>query len=217
MSPGARVRASAQRARVASIDSTSRGRTLHETATPIADTQRELRNHDSGLNTLLIRRTYDASPEDVWDALTDPDRLVRWFLPVTGDLRVGGRYSLEGNASGEIVRCEKPREIALTWEFGGGSSDVQLRLTGQGHTTLFELEHSPVPAEIIPNASPELWGLGAGWEMALHALGDLLAGKLPEGKASDWIANASPEELMAVGQLSARISDAWTAVIAANR
>jgi uncharacterized protein YndB with AHSA1/START domain len=99
---------------------------------PIADTDRELRGHDSGLNALLIRRTYDATPDDVWDALTDPERLVRWFLPITGDLRVGRRYSLEGNASGEIVRCDKPREIVVTWEFGGGSSDVRLLLTPKG-------------------------------------------------------------------------------------
>ena len=55
-------------------------------------TRREVRDHESGLKTLLIRRTYDAAPEDVWDALTDPDRIVRWFLPVTGDLRPGGRF-----------------------------------------------------------------------------------------------------------------------------
>lgn len=90
----------------------------------IDNTERHLTDHESGLKTLLIRRTYNAAPEDVWDALTDPDRLVRWFLPITGDLRVGGRYSLEGNASGRIVRCDPPREIGLTWEMGGGSSDV---------------------------------------------------------------------------------------------
>ncbi|MEV1288815.1 SRPBCC family protein [Micromonospora sp. NPDC049679] len=184
---------------------------------PVSDTDRELRSHHTGLNTLLIRRSYDATAEDVWDALTDPERLVRWFLPITGDLRVGGRYSLEGNASGEIVRCDKPREIAVTWEFGGGTSDVRLLLTPKGDTTVLELEHSPVPAEIIPNASPEMWGLGAGWEMGLTALGDYLAGKLPEGRAADWIASASPEDLMAAGQLSVRISDAWSAVIAARQ
>lgn len=189
---------------------------MSETFDPIADTRRELRDHESGLKTLLIRRTYDATPEDIWDALTDPERLVRWFLPITGDLRVGGRFQLEGNAGGQIVRCDKPREIAVTWEYGGGTSDVQLRLTPQGNTTVLELEHSPVPAEIIPNASPEMWGLGAGWEMGLKSLGDFLAGKLPEGKALDWIANATQEELMAVGHLAAQISDAWAAIIAAK-
>ncbi|MGH8873075.1 MAG: hypothetical protein ACRDWS_14015 [Acidimicrobiia bacterium] len=73
-----------------------------------------------------------------------------------------------------------------------------------------------MPAEIIPNTSPDMWGLGAGWEMGLKSLGDFLAGELPEGRALDWVANASPEDLIAVGELSARISEAWTEVIAAR-
>ena len=67
---------------------------------------------------LVIRRYYKAGREDVWDAITSPERLVRWFLPISGDLRVGGRYQLEGNAGGEIVRCDRPSEIGLTWEIG---------------------------------------------------------------------------------------------------
>jgi hypothetical protein len=39
-----------------------------------------------------LRRTYDAPIEDVWDALTDPQRIGRWFLPISGDYRLGGRF-----------------------------------------------------------------------------------------------------------------------------
>jgi hypothetical protein len=53
--------------------------------------------------------------------------------------------------------------------------------------------------------------------MGVTALGDFLAGKVPEGKATDWVANASPEDLTAAGELAERISDAWTAVIAAEQ
>jgi len=184
---------------------------------PVADTERELTKLDGGLSTLVIRRSYDAAPEELWDALTDPDRLARWFLPVSGDLREGGRFRLEGNASGEIVRCDRPREIGLTWESAGSVGNVQVRLTAKGVATVLELEHSPIPAEIIPNASMEAWGLGAGWEMGLTALDDYLAGRLPEGSAADWIATATAEQMMAAGQLSSRISDAWAAVIAKQR
>ena len=47
--------------------------------------------------------TYDAPIDDVWDALTNPERIGRWFLPISGDYRLGGRYQFEGNAGGEIV------------------------------------------------------------------------------------------------------------------
>ncbi len=78
----------------------------------INDTRREIgtrRVAGSGVRTIVLRRSYDVPIEDVWQACTDPDRLNRWFLEVSGDLRVGGRYQFEGNAGGEIVRCESPR------------------------------------------------------------------------------------------------------------
>jgi len=186
------------------------------TSDPIADTERELIELDSGLNTLVIRRSYRATPDELWDAITDPARLRRWFLPVSGDLREGGRFSLEGNASGEIVRCDKPKEITLTWEMGAGTSSVRVRLTPEGADTVLELEHSPVPAEIVPNASMKQWGLGSGWEMGLFALDQHLAGTLPEGTAKERIANATPERMMEMAMLSSGISEAWSAVIAAR-
>ncbi|MEV6810532.1 SRPBCC family protein [Micromonospora sp. NPDC051296] len=179
----------------------------------LQDTDRELRDHPSGMSVLVLRRSYDASPEELWDAITDPQRLVRWFLPITGDLRAGGRFQLEGNAGGEIRQCERPSLIGLSWESGGSSSEVHLRLTPAGEATVLELEHAPVPAEIVPNAAPGVWGLGAGWEMGLVALADYLAGDLPEGRAVDWIAAAGPEQMAAASATADQISDAWVKVI----
>jgi uncharacterized protein YndB with AHSA1/START domain len=48
--------------------------------------------------TAIARRTYQAGQGDLWEALTSADRIPRWFLPVTGDLRLGGRFQLTGNA-----------------------------------------------------------------------------------------------------------------------
>lgn len=39
---------------------------------------------------VAISRTYDEPIEDVWEALTNVERIPRWFLPITGELRVGG-------------------------------------------------------------------------------------------------------------------------------
>lgn len=76
-----------------------------------------------------IRREYDADPADVWDACTNPGRLARWFSPVSGELRLGGRYAIEGNASGTITECDPPRRLAQDWEFDGGVSWVTAELT----------------------------------------------------------------------------------------
>ena len=87
---------------------------------------------DRPVHVVELRRTYDAPAEDVWDACTNAERIPRWFLPITGDLRLGGRFQLEGNAGGEITECEPPRRLAVTWEFGGGSSLVTLDLAPRG-------------------------------------------------------------------------------------
>lgn len=55
---------------------------------------------------VLLRRSYDATIEDVWSALTDPKRMERWFLPVSGELREGGNFQIEGNAGGDILECD---------------------------------------------------------------------------------------------------------------
>jgi uncharacterized protein YndB with AHSA1/START domain len=124
---------------------------------------------------VLLRRSYDAPIEDVWDALTDPDRMKRWFLPVSGDLRVGGTFQLEGNAGGEILTCEPPRLLKVT--FGGPTSVVELRLSPAGDSnTVLELEHT-VPIEMAGSGAGALY-VGPGWDGALMALALFLSGEV---------------------------------------
>src|SRR5215831_1415760 len=116
---------------------------------------------------LTIRRTYAGSVDDVWDAITSAERIPRWFLPVSGDLRLGGRYQLQGNAGGEITRCEPPRHLAVTWEFAGDVSWLSVALSEiSGEQTLLELEH-------LAHVADDRWdrygpgAVGVGWDMAL--------------------------------------------------
>src|SRR5690606_5977759 len=82
--------------------------------------------------TVVLQRTYDAPIEDVWDAITNPERIPRWFMPVSGDLREGGRFQLEGNAGGEILQCKAPDLLKVTGEFGGEGSGGEGGLTPGG-------------------------------------------------------------------------------------
>src|SRR3954463_9365053 len=89
-----------------------------------------------------ISQVYDTDLDDLWDAVTSADRIPRWFLPISGDLVEGGRYQFEGNAGGTITECDKPNGFAATWEYGGQTSWIEVRLTSDGeHRTRFELEH----------------------------------------------------------------------------
>jgi uncharacterized protein YndB with AHSA1/START domain len=154
---------------------------------------------------VTLERRYQADLADVWDALTDVDRISRWMLPITGDLREGGTFSLEGNASGDILTCHEPDHLVVT--FGGPTSVVDLRLTAEGDQTLLRFDHS-VPLELAGGTGGALY-VGPGWDGALLALGLYLDGEL----ADDPIAAANSPEGQ---QFSAASLDAWAEVLEAS-
>jgi uncharacterized protein YndB with AHSA1/START domain len=119
---------------------------------------------------VIARRTYPAGQAELWDALTNADRIPRWFLPVSGDLRVGGHYQLQGNASGVIERCAEPESFSVTWEFGGTLSWLAVTLTPDGERTALELAHeAPVDPERWARYGPS--AVGIGWDLSLMGLG----------------------------------------------
>jgi len=162
---------------------------------------------------IRLRRTYKAPIDDVWDALTDPERIGRWFLPISGDYRLGGTYQFEGNAGGEIVACEKPHRLRVTWVYGEVSSpadvsEVEVRLTAAGdEATTLELEHiAIVPDEFWTTYGPG--AVGVGWEGGLLGLALHLSG----GSVGDPIAWQSSDEGR---DFNTRSSQAWGAASAA--
>ena len=130
-----------------------------------------------------LAQTYPSPIDDVWDAVTSVARIARWFQPITGDLRLGGRYQIEGNAGGEIQECAPPADgsarFKATWEYGGGVTWLTVRLTAEGDgATRFELEHvartDDVPAEFWDVYGPGATGVG--WDGGLLGLGLHLTG-----------------------------------------
>lgn len=118
---------------------------------------------------VTLSRGYDTTVDDLWDAVTSRERIPRWFLPVSGDLELGGRYQLKGNAGGVVTACEPSSHFALTWEFGGDVSWVDVRVSDDGaggaRLTLTHTAHlSPKWDEYGPGA------VGVGWEAGLLGL-----------------------------------------------
>jgi uncharacterized protein YndB with AHSA1/START domain len=120
---------------------------------------------------ITVSQAYDTDVEDLWDACTNAERIPRWFLPVSGDLRVGGKYQFEGNASGTVQRCDPPKSFAATWEYGGEVSWVEVRLSAEPDgRARFELEH-------IAHVDDQRWAefgpgaVGIGWDLMLMGLG----------------------------------------------
>src|SRR5688500_6956121 len=84
------------------------------------------RVHEAGeLVAMTVSQTYETDAADLWDCVTRADRIKRWFLPVSGELKLGGKYELEGNASGTVESCDPPHAFTATWEFGGEISWIE--------------------------------------------------------------------------------------------
>lgn len=147
----------------------------------------------------IARRTYAAHRDDLWEAVTSADRLPRWFLPITGELRPGGRYQLEGNAGGTIEACDPPSSFSMTWEYGGEVSWVHVALSPAGDAgTTLELVHE------APVGDPAFWeqygpgAAGVGWDLGLLGLGlHLDTGAELDASQAEW--PTSPEGTAFVG------------------
>lgn len=156
----------------------------------VNDVQRE------GQSTRVVSgaRTFATDAENIWDAVTNPQRLDRWFLPVSGDLKLGGRYQLEGNAGGEITRCERPEVLEVTWEFAENVSWVTVRLEPDGDGTRMTLEHISTKDE----SSEAHWiqygpgATGVGWDLGVLGLGLYLDNEDFDRKEAEAWAGSEP-------------------------
>lgn len=134
---------------------------------------------------LAIRRTFDATPAEVFDAFSQAEALAQWFSPHGGeviaetDLRVGGRWALEiaqpddepAKVSGHYVEIIKDQRLAFTWAWAGTPdrvSKVCIDLVDQGGKTLLTLTHTQFFDEAARDRHKQ------GWCACLDKLGPYL-------------------------------------------
>jgi uncharacterized protein YndB with AHSA1/START domain len=132
---------------------------------------------------IRFERRYDASPAEVWSALTEPERLGRWLADAELDLRVGGDYVLRFSdedesqvTRGQVLALEPERLLELSWRYPGENDTVvRFELEPDGDGTILVLDHRGLPTEAAP-------GYGGGW----HAHLDALEAHLGAGGEPDW-------------------------------
>ncbi|ADG74507.1 Activator of Hsp90 ATPase 1 family protein [Cellulomonas flavigena DSM 20109] len=127
-----------------------------------------------------FRRRYATTPDDLWSAMTEPERARRWLGALHGDLRVGGTYELrmgedvpdaDDVAHGEVLACDPPHALELTWSFPGEStSHVRAQVDADGDGAVLTLVHT----ELQESAAR---GYGGGWHTLLDQLEDHVAGR----------------------------------------
>lgn len=148
-----------------------------------------------GVGVVRIEDRYDTDIDDLWSALTDPDRIVGWWGRVEGDLRVGGEFKVmvESNdweGSGRIEACESPRLLRVTnresdesYRKGQGvppfDATIEATLTADGDQTILAIEIRGVPLEPIAF-------FGVGWQVHAEDLAAHVAGREPADTEARW-------------------------------
>jgi uncharacterized protein YndB with AHSA1/START domain len=140
---------------------------------------------------VTITRTFDAPPQEVWQAWVEPEQVARWWGPecfetpldsVVIEPRPGGRYDLlmvdtsSGNeypVRQEVVEVSEPELLVLRHEpmpDHGMLEAIVTRIEFHAHEggTRLEISGGPYPAEMGPNAE-------AGWTQQLDKLTRLLS------------------------------------------
>ena len=141
--------------------------------TTILGTLRE----EDGKGVVRVEDRFDAGADEIWSALTDPERLLGWLGEVEGDLRLGGEYHARYFASGwegtgRITVCEPPRHLRceLTNGTSAGEGSVEVWLTADGDGTLFAWEERGMPPHLLA-------AYGAGIQIHVEDLAAYLAGR----------------------------------------
>ncbi|MCV2490159.1 SRPBCC domain-containing protein [Geodermatophilus sp. YIM 151500] len=139
---------------------------------------------DDGRQRLEFRRTWPVPADDVWTALTRPDRLARWIGRYDGERAPGatGTFTLtfELEPAAErvtVAECVEQRRLVLEWpDQEGWRVELDLVTRGGGTTLVF--------VQRFPDATG-LPDYATGWHWYLDKLDAEMTGK-PQPRAADW-------------------------------
>jgi uncharacterized protein YndB with AHSA1/START domain len=143
-----------------------------------------LRSAD-GVGVVRIEDRYDTAIDDLWSALTDPDRLARWHGQVEGDLRPGGEFRVY-----LVEACDPPQRLLVTtretdesYRKGQGAppfdGTIEATLTADGDQTILVIEVRGMPLDKIAF-------YGAGWQIHAENLATYLAGRERGDTEARW-------------------------------
>ena len=140
---------------------------------------------------LQFRRSWPDPVDDVWAALTEPDRMLRWIGTYEGERRVGGAGTFtmthEEQLVGEpmrIVECDAPRRLVVEWDTEEGWR-IELDLAEEdGRTVLLFTQ--------LFAAGTEITDYVLGWHWYLDKFAAEVSGSTPPGQWDDFHAQVGP-------------------------
>ena len=131
----------------------------------------------------------DTGIDDLWGALTDPDRLAHWYGEVEGELSQGGefrvRITLAGERTGQVEACEPPQRLLLTMRDPDpqpGQPEqtvIEAQLIAEGAQTRLVWEVRGMPVNLLP-------AYGAGIQIHVEHLADYISGRELRNAEARW-------------------------------
>jgi uncharacterized protein YndB with AHSA1/START domain len=137
-----------------------------------------------GKAVVRMEDSFDTSIDDLWSAITEPERLARWIGKVEGDLRLGGQFRVSFTSSyegpGRVDVCDPPRRLRVTMDPGQDEETVvEAELSPDGDGTRLTVEERGLP---LDNAA----AYGAGWQAHIEDLAAHLTGRTPADWRTRW-------------------------------
>lgn len=130
-----------------------------------------------GKGIVRMEDRFPTDVDDLWQALTDPDRLGRWLGEFDGELRLNGdfraRFFASGwEGSGRVDVCEPPHHLLVrTWQTGEPDEEhvIEATLSADADNTLLILEERGMPVHLLAD-------YGAGIQVHVEDLAAEIAG-----------------------------------------
>jgi uncharacterized protein YndB with AHSA1/START domain len=142
-----------------------------------------------GEGVVRMEDRFDAGIDDLWEAITEPDRLAHWYGEVEGELSEGGefrvRIALSGERFGQVEACEPPRRLLLTLrdpdrQPGQPEQTVNdAQLIAEGAQTRLVWEARGLPVHLLP-------AYGAGIQIHVEHLADYIGGRELRNVEARW-------------------------------
>ncbi|WP_127472719.1 SRPBCC family protein [Microbacterium sulfonylureivorans] len=169
---------------------------------------------DGSAQAITLIRTFRAPVAEVWDAITAPERIARWYGTITGPTPSRPGDSFMVDLGGGMLRravlesCDAPQGLTYTWWSGDDDPGlVRIRLDPDGAGTRLTVQHD----RLRPH---RMLQYGEGWEQNLVALAEVVGAQVEDagGRAPRrWeLLRAHPLVLERVIEAPVRaVWDAW--------
>jgi uncharacterized protein YndB with AHSA1/START domain len=128
---------------------------------------------------IIVEQEYHASPEQVWNALTNVDEMRKWYFDLPEfKPEVGFNFQFTGGPDNgvqylhlcEVTDVVPERKLTYSWRYDGyeGNSFVTFELFEKGEDTRLKLTHIGLESFPQENSDFAISNFEKGWDDIIH-------------------------------------------------